>query len=243
VKLSRVAEAVEFGLAAFRSPDDALALAKALQQAGAHEEALRIAEAGLSLEGEKRDDWHRPVSALALWLRDYAGGLGRTGLAVEAASIAFDCTLSMKDYEAARNWSGESWTDLRARFLERLARAPHASDRVRIYLSEAMIDEAVACVGEKEAYGIGDETLMQLAEAAHASHSGWVVRLARRQASRIMDENRSSHYEDAARWLQKMARAYKASGQAQEWGAELEALTLKHRRKYKLRPLLEALRR
>ena len=176
VKLSRVAEAVEFGLAAFRSPDDALALAKALQQAGAHDEALKIAEAGLRMEGEKRDDWHRPVSALAHWLRDYAGGLGRTGLAIETASIAFDCMLSMKDYMAARNWSGESWPDLRAKLLERLSRAPHASDRVRIYLSETMIDEAVACVGEKEAYGIGDETLMQLAEAAHASHSGWVVR-------------------------------------------------------------------
>ncbi len=44
VKLSRVAEAVEFGLAAFRSPDDALALAKALRQADSHDEALKIAE-------------------------------------------------------------------------------------------------------------------------------------------------------------------------------------------------------
>ncbi len=113
-------------------------LAKALQQAGAHDEALKIAEAGLSLEGEKSDDWHRRVSALAHWLRDYARGLGRAGLAVETASIAFDCTLSMRDYEAARNWSGECWAALRTKLLERLAQAPHASDRVRIYLSEAM---------------------------------------------------------------------------------------------------------
>ncbi len=143
---------------------------------------------------------------------------------------------------AAKTWAGESWADLRAKLLERLAQAPHASDRVRIYLSEAMIDEAVACVGEKETFGIGDATLMQLADAAHASHSAWVISLARRQASRIMDENRASHYEEAARWLQKMARAYKASGQAPEWESELEALILKHKRKYKLRPLLEALR-
>jgi len=243
VKLSRVAEAVEFGLAAFRSPDDALALAKALRQADSHDEALKIAEAGLSLEGEKRGDWHWPVSALAHWLRDYAGGLGRESLAVQTASIAFECTLSMGDYMAAKTWAGESWADLRAKLLERLAQAPHASDRVRIYLSEAMIDEAVACVGEKENFGIGDETLMQLVDAAHASHSSWTIRLARRQASRIMDEHRASHYEEAARWLQKMARACKASGRAQEWEAELEALILKHKRKYKLRPLLEALRR
>ncbi len=194
------------------------------------------------MEGEKRGDWHRPVSALAHWLRDYAGGLGRTSLAIETAFIAFECTLSMEDYMAAKNWAGESWADLRTKLLERLAQAPYASDRVRIYLSEAMIDEAVACVGEKETLGIGDETLMQLADAAHASHSSWVMRLARRHASRIMDENRAAHYESAARWLQKMARAYKASGQAEEWEAELEALILKHKRKYKLRPLLEALR-
>jgi len=242
VKLSRVAEAVEFGLTAFRSPDDALALAGALRQAGSHDEALKIAGAGLGLEGEKRGDWHRPVSALAHWLRDYAGGLGRTSLAIETASIAFECTLSMEDYMAAKNWAGESWAELRAKLLERLGQEPHASDRVRIYLSEAMINEAVACVGDKETFGIGDETLMQLADAAHASHSSWVVRLARKQASRIMDENRASHYEEAARWLQKMARACKASGRAQEWEAELEALILKHKRKYKLRPLLEALR-
>ena len=171
VKLSRVAEAVEFGLTAFRSPDDALALAKALRQAGSHDEALKIAGAGLGLEGEKRGDWHRPVSALAHWLRDYAAGLGRTSLAIETASIEFDCTLSMEDYMAAKNWAGESWAELRAKLLERLGQEHHASDRVRIYLSEAMIDEAVACVGDKETFGIGDETLMQLADAAHASHS------------------------------------------------------------------------
>jgi uncharacterized Zn finger protein len=242
VKLGRVAEAVEFGLAAFRSPNDALALAKELQQAGSHDEALKIAEAGLHLEGEERGDWHRPVSALAHWLRDYAGGLGRASLALEASSIAFDCTLSLQDYVAAKNWTGAKWPDLRTKLLERLAQAPHASDRVRIYLSEAMIDEAVACVGEKETYGIGGGTLMQLADAAYASHSAWVIRLARTQASRIMDENRASHYEEAASWLQKMARAYKASGRAPDWEEELEALILKHKRKYKLRPLLEALR-
>ena len=90
---------------------------------------------------------------------------------------------------------------------------------MRIYLSEAIIDEAVACVGEKETFGIGDETLMQLAEAAHASHSSWVIRLARRQASRIMDENRAAHYENAARWLKKMPVPTKHRG---ERGMEAE---------------------
>ena len=74
-------------------------------------------------------------------------------------------------WKTTETWAGESWPDLRAKLLERLAQASHASDRVRIYLSEAMIDEAVACVGEKETFGIGDTTLMQLADAAHASHS------------------------------------------------------------------------
>ena len=143
---------------------------------------------------------------------------------------------------AAKNWADESWPNLRTKLLGRLAKAPHASDRVRIYLSEAMIDGAVACVGEKKTFGISDETLTQLTDAAHATHSGWVIRMAQWHASRIRDENWAPHYEDAARRLQKMARAYKASGQAREWEAELEALILKHEQKYQLRPLLEALR-
>lgn len=242
VKLGRVAEAVEYGLTAFKSPGDALSLATALRESGAHEEALKIADTGLDLDTGEKSDWHRPVTPLAHWLRDYAGGAGRVNLALRAARVAFECTLSMEDYRAAQNWAGDNWPEIRMALLKTLACASHAYDRIRIYLSENMIDEAVRCAGDRDGYGTYDGTLMELAEAAHTSHSGWVIGFASKQAARIMDENKARDYETAACWLQKAARAYKAAGQTDVWASELEELITKHKRKYKLRPLLEALR-
>jgi len=123
-----------------------------------------------------------------------------------------------------------------------LARPPHAYDRIRIYLSEGLIDEAVRTVGDRFAHGADDETLMQLACAAHASHPEWVIRLAMHQANSIMDANHASHYALAAQWLEKAALAHEVLGREDDWRGCLDELIDRHRRKYKLRPLLEGLR-
>lgn len=148
----------------------------------------------------------------------------------------------MEDYRAVQLWAGERWPEIRPQLLETLAHAAYAHDRIRIYLSENMVDEAVRAVGEQGGYGAYDGTPMDLAEAAHASHSDWVIQFAHKRASRIMDAGNAQNYETAAGWLHKVARAYRASGKENQWAVALEALIDKHKRKYKLRPLLEALR-
>jgi uncharacterized Zn finger protein len=242
VKLDRIPEAVAFALTAFKQPNEALSLARTLRGAGAHDEALKIGEAGLRL-GEVEGSGCAKSAALAHWLRDYAGAVGRSQLALAAGRTAFLCTFSLENYQAVRSWAGDLWHEIRPGLLERLAREPYASDRLKIYLSERMIDEAVRSVGDRHFIDLYDGTLMQLAEAAHASHSAWVIRLARTQADEIMNANKSQRYDTAARWLQTAGRAYRASGKTEEWTAELTALIEKHQRKYKLRPLLEALQR
>lgn len=62
-------------------------------------------------------------------------------------------------------------------------------------------------------------------------------------ADPIMSEGRSSRYDTAALWLGIAARAYKACGRSGQWLAYLDGLIEQHRRKHKLRPLLEELRR
>jgi len=57
-----------------------------------------------------------------------------------------------------------------------------------------------------------------------------------------MDANRAAHYELAVQWLEKAALAYEALGREDDWRACLDDLIDRHRRKYKLRPLLEGLR-
>ena len=80
------------------------------------------------------------------------------------------------------------------------------------------------------------------ASAAHASHPEWVIRLAVHQANSIMDANRAGHYSLAVQWLEKAALAHEVLGREDDWRACLDELIERHRRKYKLRPLLEGLR-
>jgi uncharacterized Zn finger protein len=201
-----------------------------------------IAEAGLGLAGDVDNEMDGSVIPLAHWLRDYAGGIGKSALALKAARAAFDHSLSLEDFGAVKVWAGHTWDAIRKDLLAHLARAPHAYDRTRIYLSECLIDEAVRAVGDQFGDGAHDETLMRLAGAAHTSHPDWVIRLAMAQAASIMDANRAAHYALAAQWLEKAALAYEALGREDEWRACLDGLIDRHRRKYKLRPLLEGLR-
>jgi uncharacterized Zn finger protein len=50
-----------------------------------------------------------------------------------------------------------------------------------------------------------------------------------------------SHYDEAVTWLAKARDAHLAAGREKEWRAYLEELITRHRRKYKLRPMLEDL--
>lgn len=56
-----------------------------------------------------------------------------------------------------------------------------------------------------------------------------------------MNEGRSSHYDGAVTWLPKARNAHLAARREKEWRAYLEELIARHRRKYKLRPMLEDL--
>ncbi len=243
VKLERTPEATAYALKSFKRPDEALVLAKALRDAAAHDDALKIADASLGLVGDHGDEFGVPCAVpLTCWLRDYAGGIGRTEVALKAALAAFEHALSLEDFRAVQMWAGVNWDAIRKDLLERLGRAPHAYDKIRIYLSEGLIDEAVRAVGDRFAHGAHDEALMHLASAAHASHPEWVIRLSMHQANSIMDANQASHYTLAAQWLEKAALAHEVLGREDDWRTCLDELIERHRRKYKLRPLLESLR-
>jgi uncharacterized Zn finger protein len=106
-----------------------------------------------------------------------------------------------------------------------------------------MVDEAVQSVDLTNMIdNPSDAVLMQLADAAHASHSDWVIEIAGRMAAGILEAGRSAHYDVAARWLEMAARAYDAANRFDDWMTQINLLIERHRRKHKLRPLLEALR-
>ena len=119
--------------------------------------------------------------------------------------------------------------------------AERAGDRTEILLDEGMIDAAVASIGGSASHWTADAVLLRLMEAAQASYSDWVIGLAERKAGAIMDGGSAGRYAEAAAWLARAAQAYDAAGRIDDWGIRIEGLIETHRRKYKLRPLLEAL--
>ena len=108
-----------------------------------------------------------------------------------------------------------------------------------MFLHEGLIDDAIAA-GEPNA----THTLVErVADAAVQSYPEWVIKVCRQQAEPFMDEGKAQSYHAAASWLAKARTAYQNMGRENEWRTYLSELLDRHRRKYKLVPMLEALRR
>ena len=249
VQTKRIDEAVALAHAHLSAPDDLLRLSQAIAAAGRMKTALDLATRGLSMPagGEDGENWRRSAGrvSLARWLRAAAHKAGRRDMMLLAARVAFERSLEREDFRAAEKLADPTdWPGLRETLLAALMAAPHAWERIDILLDEDLVDDAVACVdphGERVPR-VYDKTLMRLAERAYTAHPDWAIALSFRVAAPIMDEGRSDSYEVAAQWLGIAARAYAASNRSDEWPARLEATIKTHRRKYKLRPLLEELR-
>ncbi|TCR69286.1 SWIM zinc finger family protein [Rhizobium sp. BK376] len=241
IRLGRIADAQDHARNKFRSAEEVLEFARLLKQASQIDAALDIAEWWLTLRSD--DVASYGTVTLARWLRDIADLSGRRSLAFYAARAAFERSLSLGDFRATAALAGAEWSTFRSHLLASLAAAKYARDRTEIYLGEGMVDEAVQSVDLTNMIdNPSDAVLMQLADAAHASHSDWVIEIAGRMAAGIMEAGRSAHYDLAARWLEMAARAYDAANRFDDWMTQINLLIERHRRKHKLRPLLEALR-
>ncbi len=232
VKLDRVPEAVAYGLEQLTQTGDALVLARALLEHGATSEALRIAEHGLTLEGDQL--------TLAHWLREAATAAGERERAVLAGLAAVRALPSLADYQAVQVLAGERWPALRDELLAELRRtmAGFPSAVGEILLHEGQIEDAIA-VAEGALY---DYTLVEhVADAAVQSHPDWVIRTSRQQAERIMDAAQSKYYHHAVAWLGRARAAALVAGRQDEWRQYLDSLLARHGRKYSLVPQLKRL--
>jgi uncharacterized Zn finger protein len=230
--LDRSDEAVEYASKHLRKPEEVLTVAEALREQGDAEAALLVGERGLSLEGRK--------VRLAGWVRDLAEGLGRRGLALEAALAAFHANPSLASYVRVRELAGEAWPEHRERLLNHLRQSTSylPMGKVDVFLHENLVGDAIAAV-EGDPFG---GLVARVADAAIESHPEWVIETCRRRAEEIMDQGRSKAYDEAVDWLAKVQDAHLAAGREEEWLDYLEELIDHHQRKYKLRPMLEDLK-
>ena len=228
-RLGRVAEAAEEGIRALNEPNQVLALAVALREAGDVAAAARVAEHGLSLEGYKEP--------LAAWLCDLALGLGQRELALRAAVIAFQSKPDLAHYSRVRELAGERWPALKDALLAELRRDGRGGGRVEVYLHEGLIDDAIAAVDKGGDYAL----LEQVMDAAVTQRPEWVIRAAQSQAARIIERGQSKYYHHAVGWLERARAAYRAAGQEGEWQAYIAEVRTRHGRKYKLMRMIEGM--
>jgi uncharacterized Zn finger protein len=230
-RLGRIDDAVAYGLQNLASATDALAVAQALREREALDEALQIGEHGLTLDGRKAE--------LAVWLRDLASVAGRPELALSAGTTAFREQPSLVAYQRVQELAGERWPDYRTELLEYLRRTKsyHPVGTVDVFLHEGLIDDAIAAVSDSYSYGL----IERVAEAAISARPDWVIQTCRKQAEAIMNEGKANHYDTAVRWLTHARSAYRAASREAEWQTYLADLITRHGRKYKLVPMLRTL--
>jgi uncharacterized Zn finger protein len=233
VRLGRTQEAAAYGQEHLETAQEALTLARALYDRGEREQGLHIAEEGLHLQG--------PKASLAKWLRDEAATVGEQTRALTAAEVAFREELSLANYLRVAEIAGEQWPEQRANLLEyvRHTKSYVPQGQVDVFLHEGLIDDAIAAVEPNATHTLVE----RVADAAMRSHPQWVIKVCRRQAEPIMDAGKAQYYSAAANWLAKARTAYRNMGREEEWQKYLSELLDRHRRKYKLVPMLEALRR
>ena len=228
VKLGRAAEAVAYGLNHLHNAEESMSLAMQLWSATEAESALRVARHGLTLEGRK--------SGLARWLRQAADAAGQHEQALSAAIVAFRESLELADYGEVKARSGSQWTQIKDSLLGLLADSGRGSERIRIYLHENMVSEAVQAV-EEDTY-VGYDVLAEVVDAAGELYPDWCIDHFRREADSIMDTGRSKYYSHAVKWLSKARSIYLACGREAEWQVYQQQLVERHRRKRSLAPHL-----
>jgi uncharacterized Zn finger protein len=234
VRLGRVQEAIDYGQKYLATTEEALALAKALYEHGEREQGLQIAEHGLTLQGRK--------ATLAKWLRDQAWSMGEKTRALTAADVAFRDEISLENYLRVAELAGERWPERQTELLDytRQTKSSYPLGQINVFLHERLIEDAIAALDPYASHTLVE----QVVDAALQSQSqlDWVIQACRKQAEYIMDGGKAEYYSSAANWLAKARTAYRAMEREEEWQAYLSELLSRHGRKYKLVPMLKALR-
>ncbi|MEO1351958.1 MAG: SWIM zinc finger family protein [Cyanobacteria bacterium J06635_15] len=218
------------------SATTALAVAQALREKGALDQALEIAESGLALPGLGK-------AQLALWTSELAEGLGHQNTGLQARITAFEAAPTLADYLKIQELAEVAeWPKLQQDLLDGLRKRNVFADKaaVAIFLREGLLEDAINVVDQLSSFQAA--LIKQVMEAAMSQRPDWVITNARRRAESIMDEGKAKYYQYAVEWLTMACSAYQQAGQQQDWQRYYAELLQKHTRKRKLINLLQALR-
>ncbi len=235
VQLGEYERATQEAISLLVNPHEIQQVAETLTAAEEIEKALRVGAHGLEVESFA----HRKNS-LAVWVRDTALANGAHDLALQAARVALETGMTLENYRAYQRIAGEAWDSHRSEALALAEKSSAAEEKVRIYLYEGLERDAMRIVDK--ATWFSEARLEEAVAALRDKYPRWCFKQYRRRAEPIMDAGQSGSYDTAAEWLRRGRDVLIAAGETVLWNEYLDSLLEKHWRKYKLRPMLEALR-
>jgi uncharacterized Zn finger protein len=148
---------------------------------------------------------------------------------------------SLADYQALQSVAGEEWLRLQSEVLDRL-RTPDLRMQdaaAEIFLHERLVDDAIAAL---ENGHLGHVLVGRVVDAVMSERPEWAMNACFHQADRIIEPASAQYYSAAAEWLARARDAARAGGLMREWERRMDQIMTRHQRKYKLMPLLKALR-
>jgi uncharacterized Zn finger protein len=110
---------------------------------------------------------------------------------------------------------------------------------VDIFLHEGLVDDAIAAL---EIGHLGHVIVGRVVDAVMKERPEWAMNACFHQADRIIEPGSAQYYSAAAEWLAKAKQAAEAGGLLPQWDARMDDIMTRHQRKYKLMPMMKALR-
>ena len=226
--LDRTEEALQVAQTQMTTSEEALALSNTLQNQGATEAALQIAQRGLNLSGNSE-------SQLADWIVELAQELQDPDLILAANLKVFEIKASFGQYKKLATLAGDDWESLKLELLDFL-RSQHGGEvreaKIRIFLYENLVEDAIAAANPLSDYE--KDLIGAVMDAAISVQPDWVISKASKMAEAIMDAGKAEYYDQAVKWLKKVKKAYSQSNRKAEWSVYHGNLINIHQRKRKL---------
>ncbi len=224
IELGNIEDAVQTAWNSLSTPDDVLKIAETLKEVGYLDEAIRLAEKGLRMEGNHY--------VLGIWLAPLEEAQGRIDQAIVAYKAAFDSAPTFEIYGALKQLSGKNWEEIRHELIETMENRHKKGLLVDVYLSEGLWGPAISIADES---GHWDYHLIdKVTKAVLPFRPEWVIKASQIQAERLILKASRNHYRIAVRWLEKAKKAYQKIDQQPEWILYLEGLKSTYSRRHAL---------
>jgi uncharacterized Zn finger protein len=222
--LGKVDEALSSSIKYLTDTRDAYDLAKVLRESGHINEAIKIAEHGLKLEGYK--------FRLAEWLAPIEEAQGRTEQALDTWLIAFDESPSLSIWQTVKKMAGPKWNRLQPEMMDSLKNHYSKEPLVDILLFEQRLDEAIEVANKEFHPSSYDSSLVgKVVDAVIEYKPEWAIKISIKQAEALIEPTKSKLYPYAANWLRRAKAAYIKSGKTKEWQDYLDKLKIEYKRR------------